>query len=339
MTQSELSRLFRGLASLLHAGIGPGEGLALLAQEEDGEISRMLEEMARSLEEGASFSNVMDDHFPAWCRAMAAVGEQTGHLEEALGFLAEYCDEGIRTRRLLKQSLTYPAALFALMLLVIGLLLTKVLPVFDSVYASLGTGLTGLAGQLLALGQGIEKALPVLMALLATVLLAAVPIRFTGIGNYVNSWFQKTFGDRFLLRKFNNARFARALALGIGSGMTAEEAVALAGQLLSDIPGAAGRCQKARNLLDSGEDLAVALREADLLSAARGRMLAIGLRSGDVDRILNDTAHRLEEDARQAVEDTLAKIEPALVLISAALVGLILLSVMIPLLDILTALG
>lgn len=338
LTQSELSRLFRALSALLHAGISPAEGMYLLAQEESG-FSRLLTDMGNRLDQGEPLSGVMEA-FPGWSRAMVAVGEETGRLEEALSFLADFCDEALRTRRLLKQSLAYPALLFGLMLLVIGLLLTKVLPVFDQVYASLGTGLTGLAGGLLILGQKLTEALPVLAVLLGLVLSVLLVYRLVPpFGNYVNREFQKTLGDRGLLRKFNNARFARALAMGIGSGMTAEEALTLSGRLLADIPGAAGRCRQAEALVEQGEDLSLALEAAELLPPARSRMLAVGLRSGNVDQILTDVANRMECDARQALEDWLAAVEPALVLLSAAMVGLILLSVMVPLLDILSALG
>jgi len=340
LTQSELSRIFRGLAALLHAGITPGDGAYLLAREEGGALAVLLTQLGQRLDAGESLSAAMEGIFPGWCEAMVAVGEETGQLEEALSFLADYCEEGHRTRRLLKQSLAYPAALFMLMLLVIVLLLTKVLPVFDSVYASLGTGLTGVAGGLLALGQGLEGILPLLGCLLALVLAAGAVCRFIKpVRNYVNQIYKKILADRGILRKFNNARFARALAMGIGSGLTAEEAVTLAGKLLSDIPGAAERCAQAEALLEDGEDLPDVLEKTSLLPPARGRMLAVGLRSGNVDRILTDVADRMEQDAREALEDTLSKLEPAMVLLSAAMVGLILLSVMMPLLDILTVLG
>ena len=62
-----------------------------------------------------------------------------------------------------------------IMLVMVVVLLTKVLPVFEDVYASLGGQLTGVAGGLLALGRVLDAAMPVLCAVLAAavVLLAA----------------------------------------------------------------------------------------------------------------------------------------------------------------------
>lgn len=339
LTQIEMARIFRALAALLHAGISPAEGLELLSREEQGDLSRLLADMGRRLEEGARLSETMEA-FPPRTRAMVAVGEETGRLEEALSFLAEDCDESVRTTRIIRQSVSYPLVLFGLSLLVIGLLLTKVLPMFDRVYADLGTGLRGIAGGLLVLGQWLEQAMPLLAVVLLAVLTALAAYRWIpSFKNYVNQWTLRTLGDRGCMEKFNNARFARALAMGIGSGLTAEESLSLAATLLESVPGAARRCREAEALVEAGTDLAEGLERTGLLPPARGRMLAVGLRSGNVDRILEDVARRMEEDARQTLEDRLTKVEPAMVLVTAALVGLILLSVMVPLLDILTVLG
>lgn len=339
LTQSELARIFRALAALLHAGIPPAEGLELLAREEQAEVSRLLADMGRRMDAGARLSETMEA-FPARTRAMVAIGEETGRLEEALSFLAEDCDESVRTARIIRQSVSYPLVLFGLSLLVIGLLLTKVLPIFDRVYGDLGTGLTGIAGGLLVAGQWLRGAMPLLAAVLLAVLTALAAYRWVKpFRDYVNQMTMQTLGDRGCMEKFNNARFARALAMGIGSGLTAEESLSLAGTLLETVPGAARRCAEAEKLVEAGTDLAEALEQTGLLPPARGRMLAVGLRSGNVDRILEDVARRMEEDARQALEDRLTKVEPAMVLVTAALVGLILLSVMVPLLDILTVLG
>lgn len=334
MTQTEMERIFRGLASLLHAGIAPAEGVFLLAQEERSEVSALLTKLGEMLDLGRTLRDAMEESgaFPAFAWAMAAIGEETGRLEEALIFLAEYCRERQRNAELLRQAVLWPCSLFAMMLIVIGVLLVQVLPVFDRIYASLGTGLDGIAGGLLRFGQELKYIFPVLMVAAAAVLLGSRMPK-------VRTWFRNRYADRGLSRKFNNARFARALAMGIGSGLHPEEAVALAEQLLSDIPPAADRCARAREALERGEDLAETLQREDLLPPARCRMLAVGLRSGNVDRILEDVADRMEEEAGKSLTRTLGCVEPALVLLCAGLVGLILLSVMVPLLDILSALG
>ena len=97
---------------------------------------------------------------------LAEVGERSGRMEESLTALADYYDERCRMERRLRSALLYPAVILLLMLVVMVVLLTKVLPVFNDVYASLGGRLTGVAGGLLALGQALDAALPWLCGLL-----------------------------------------------------------------------------------------------------------------------------------------------------------------------------
>lgn len=72
--------------------------------------------------------------------------------------------------------------------------------------------------------------------------------------------------------------------------------------------------------------------------AAR-RMLTAGIRSGNTDLCMTRIADRLREDAADDLDRLISRIEPALVLAASILVGLILLSVMLPLLNIMNALG
>lgn len=341
-THSENAQLFRSLSLLLHAGISPAEGLYLLAEDAPAAIRELLLSMAKSMDGGAALSDVMEQTgvFDTYDFAMVRTGEQTGRMEEALEALAEHYEERKRTGRAIRTALTYPCTVLLLMLVVIAVLLVKVLPVFDSVYASLGSGLTGIAAGLLHLGTLLKMSLPVLLVLLtvaaAGVLLFAL---WTPFREKLTALWRSRFGDRGFLRKFNNARFARALAMGLRSGMPMEEAMELAQSLLADIPGAAARCAQCAEELKHGITLSEAMASARLLSPSMSRMLTVGLRGGNADRVMEDIAEKLMEDANQSLEDRISKIEPMMVTVASALVGLILLAVMLPLMNIMSTIG
>ena len=82
-----------------------------------------------------------------------------------------------------------------------------------------------------------------------------------------------------------------------------------------------------------------AMAQAGFLQPAQCRMLAVGLRQGSGDLVMADIADRLQEEAQESLEKTAAKAEPTMVLAASVLVGLILLAVMLPLMNILTAIG
>jgi len=147
------------------------------------------------------------------------------------------------------------------------------------------------------------------------------------------------FGDKGILRQFNNARFAGALAMGMTSGLTIEEALDLSGKLLSDIPSGAVRWEHCAAAVHRGEDLTDALEDAGLLPKDKARMLAVGIRSGNGDQTMHLIADRMMEEAEEALTALVSKIEPAMVLTASILVGAILLSVMVPLLNIMSTIG
>lgn len=339
---AEIARICRELAVLLHAGVQLSDGLALLAQEESGRMRDVLRELGCHMDEGAPLAQALETAggFPAHVSGMVAVGERAGRTEQALQALAYYYEQRERQAERIRAALTYPAILLLMMLVVIVVLLARVLPVFDEVYASLGGQLTGVAGGLLLVGHALDAAMPVLCVLLAAVLvLVAVVALNNRVRDSMLALWRKKFGDRGVARKLNNARFAQGLAMGMGSGLPPEEAVELCAALLADVPAAAYRCKDCAARLAEGDDLTQVLQQSKMLPASACRLLTLGLRGGSGDAVMDEIARRMSEEAEQALEHRVAQVEPTLVLATSLLVGVILLSVMLPLMHIMSAIG
>lgn len=248
-----------------------GDALCLLSEE--GGNQNLLSGLAERVDYGVPLSAALKEsgRFPVYVCGLIEVGERTGRTEEALAALSQYYEDRVRMSRRIRSALLYPAVMLGLMLLVIGILLVKVLPIFDDVYVSLGGRLSGIAGGLLALGRWLERVMPVLWLLLAVLagLAAAYALSEPFRAGVLSMW-RKRWGDRGVSRKLNNARLAQALAMGMASGLPLEEAAALSAGLL---------------------------------------------------------------------EALVSRVEPALVLVCSLLVGLILLSVMLPLMNIMATIG
>ncbi|MBD5118185.1 MAG: type II secretion system F family protein [Clostridiales bacterium] len=342
ISHGELSSLCLELSMLFHSGVGTGDALTLLAEESDPAYQAMLTDMADRVDLGSTLSAAMREtgRFPAYVCGLLEVGERAGRTEEALAALARYYERRARLDRRIKSALLYPAVMLLLMLVVIGVLLMRVLPIFDDVYASLGGRLTGVAGGLLALGRWLDGAMPVLWVLMAaaTVFLAA----FAAVPSFrekLTALWRGSRGDKGVARKMNDARLAQALSMGMASGMPVEEALELASGLLDDVPQTKERCLDCRARLEQGERLAAAMRESSLLPSRACRLLELGQRSGTGDAAMEKIADDLSEESEAALEDRVSRVEPALVLVCSILVGLILLSVMLPLMHIMSAIG
>ena len=332
ISNDDIASLCLELALLLHAGVSTGDALSLLAEE--GDRRGMLKAMAEQVDSGETLSAALRESgaFSTYVCGLVEVGERTGRTEEALSALSRYYEDRVRLARRVRSALLYPAVMLALMLVVIGVLLVKVLPIFDDVYASLGGRLTGVAAGLLTLGRWLEGAMPVLFAVLAAV--AVLVLLFTAVGPLrrgILSLWHRTRGDKGVSRKLNNARLAQAQA------MPMDEAVELSSNLMEG--GAKKRCESCRKRLEGGESLGDALKKSGLLPARQSRLLELGQRSGAGDASMEKIARDLSEEGEAALDALVGRVEPALVLVCSVLVGLILLSVMLPLMHIMSAIG
>ncbi|MEG1917251.1 MAG: type II secretion system F family protein [Oscillospiraceae bacterium] len=331
------------LSLLSHAGIGIADGLHLLLEDEkDGAARGLLIRLAERTDAGAPLSAALRESgwFPPYVAAMTETGEQSGRPEEAFRALSEYYDSRERLSSRIRSALLYPAILLLLMLVVIVVLLVRVLPVFNEVFRQLGGELTGLAGGLLQLGLFLDGAMPVLCVLLLLLVLAGVAL-LSGekLRAAVLLWYNVHWGDRGIAGEIAMTRLAGALSMGMRSGLPMEKALGLAASFFTENPHMAKRCQDCAGRLEQGDGLSQALRESGLLPPAYCRMLALGIRSGSGDTVMTEIARRLDLQSQESIEEKVGRVEPTLVIVTSLLVGAILLSVMLPLMNIMSVIG
>lgn len=330
-------------ALLIHAGIGLEDGIHLLAEDAQAEQEKeLLLQIATALEEGQAMSDAMAGTgcFPEYVIHMTAVGERTGRTEQAFRSMADYYESQRLLGNRIRSALVYPSVLLVLMLGIIGVLLVKVLPIFHQVYEQLGGDMTGLAGGLFVLGQFLEKALPVIGILVALGFVFAVVLRFhTGTREGCKRLVIRLTEERSVMKKISAARFTAAMAMGMKSGLMAEDALELAAAFQQAEPKAAKKQEHCRELILEGKPLADALRESGLLEPVYCRMLALGSKSGAADSVMDEIARRLDEEAQIEIEKLVGRVEPTIVILASLLVGAILLAVMLPLMNIMSSIG
>ena len=343
LTNEEVGSICLALANLYHAGIGLGDAFALLAEDEkDAEMQEFLRMLSRKADDGLPLAQIFRERgcFPSYVCSLLNVGEQVGKAEETLNALAHYYEGRSRLEHSIKTTLLYPMVLMVILMMVVIVLLVWVLPVFNDVYARLGSSLTGLAGGLLVLGKALRAVMPVVCVVLGVVILFVIAAAVSdNLRESLLTRWRRVRGDKGVSRQINTARFVQALSMSLSSGLTTREAVELSARLAEGSDAFCRRCEGCLAQIDGGESLSAALRESELLSAAECRLLDAGLRSGRGETVMEQIArHRLEE-SEMALETLLGRIEPALVAALSIMVGAILLSVMLPLMHIMTAIG
>lgn len=333
----------RELYQLVRSGIPLADGLGMLRDDEtDPDTRSWLETLCRSTEEGQPLASALRESgaFPAYMTDMVSLAEQTGRLEDVLLSLQRHYDRQIRMSADIRGAVTVPVTLFAVMVAVVILLVTQVLPVFDKVFAQLGvrmgavaTGMMNAGAVLAKAGTGIAAVLVILAAAaLAVALVPALREKFT-------VWFRRRFGGRGILGQMAVSRFASSMSMAVASGLSMEESVELSAKLCGGAREIDEKTEQCRKDIESGGSPADALAKSGLFSSRDCRLLKLAEQTGSLPDTLEDLAQRQEEESVRRIDRTVGAIEPAIVVITSALAGVILLSVMLPLMGLLSTIG
>ncbi len=333
----------RELYQLVRSGVPISEGLSMLREDEtDPNTRAWLETLCQSTEEGMPLASALRETgaFPAYMADMVALAEDTGRLEDVLLSLQRHYDRQLRMSADIRGAVTVPVTLFAVMVAVVILLVTQVLPVFDKVFAQLGVRMGAVAvgmmnaGAVLAkAGTGIAVVLVVIAAAaLAVALIPALREKFT-------AWFRCRFGGRGILGQMAVSRFASSMAMAVSSGMSMEDSVEISAKLCGGAKEIDSKTEQCRKDIAEGGSPAEALAKSGLFTGRDCRLLKLAEQTGSLPDTLEDLAQRQEEESLRRIDRTVGAIEPAIVVVTSALAGVILLSVMLPLMGLLSTIG
>ena len=331
------------LHQLVRSGIPMAEGLAMLRDDEkDTDTRTWLEALSRSVEDGNSLAAALRETgvFPVYMSDMVALAEETGRLEDVLVSLRRHYDRQLRMAADIRGAVAVPVALFAVMVAVVVLLVTQVLPVFDRVFAQLGVRMGAVATGMMNAGAVLARAGTAIGIVLAVIAAAALVVGLVPtLREKFIAWFRRNFGGRGVLGQMASARFASSMSMAVASGLSMEESVKLSAKLCGgakEIDEKTGRCQKE---IEDGSSPADALSKSGLFSGRDCRLLKLAEQTGSLPDTLEDLAQRQEEEGLRRIDRTVGAIEPVIVVITSALAGVILLSVMLPLMGLLGTIG
>ena len=339
---SQLSAFCLQISLLLEAAVPLDEGFSIMAEDAaDENEKKMLLYMAEGAELGDPCFKVLEDTgvFPAYVVRMAKLGQQSGTLDQMMESLADYYEKEYYMMKNIRNAITYPVMMVGMLLIVLFVLFTRVMPVFEQVYAQLGVQMSPLSQAASRLGGILSGAALVVFVLLAVaVLIAAIA---AGAGK------ELTIAHKLMERLKRNSktalaaagrRFTAVLALTIRSGMELDKGMELARELV-DNGTVAEKIDVCSEKLQLGEGYYEAMKESGLFSSFHIQLIKVGVRSGKMDEVLQEISDDYEQQADASIDAMVARLEPTLVAVLAVAVGLILLSVMLPLAGILAGVG
>lgn len=342
LTDSELSFFAGQLALILHSGISSLEGISILRDDNPSEEGKeILSAVYESLEMTGDLSRSLraSGVYPEYFLQMTELGERSGTLEEVMDSLCSYYDRQHTLLTGIKDALTYPLILLGMLLAILIVLLTQVMPVFEEVYQQLGIKIGGAASSVFLIGSLLQKAaFGILLLIIAAVLFCFLALR-TGKGKeHLISFVQSIPFVNTIRRQFACARFSNALSVALHSGLDISEGFEIA-RSLTDQKQFQETLGQAAKLIDEGNDFADSLRNAGVFSGMDARMISIGFRTGSAETVLQKISVNCQEDADNKIQNAVGMLEPVLTAVLSILTGVILVSVMLPLLNVMANLG
>ena len=341
LSNSETSAFCSQIAMILKSGISYTEGIAIMLEDTDkNDEKQLLTTIYDTLTQTGNLHEALQEihAFPDYMLSMVDIGERTGRLDEVMGSLADYYEKEAGLAQTIKNAITYPCIMIFMMLAVILILITKVMPVFEQVFLQLGTRMSGPSRVILNIGTFLNTHSIVLIIIIVVLIATAIVLIKTKIGqNFISKLAARFGGSKNLSEKISAYRFAGGMALTLSSGLTPEECLNLASSLIDDgaYKDKIKTCQQA---IENGEDLYQSLLSCGVFSGVYTRMAAIAARTGMMEEMMLKIAAHFEEEIDQKIARILAIIEPTLVIILSVIVGIILLSVMLPLMSIMSTL-
>jgi len=327
---NEIILLYRQLAMLLESGIDIVASLELLQEQVTNRmLKKVMGEVISDLRSGNQLSTALSKYpqvFPPIYSRLLGVGEQSGELATILNQVADYMERETATTKETKNALMYPVITFLVSMVVIGILVTFVLPSFGKLYGSLGVEMPLMAKMLITLG---EKAQIYWIHLMLAVSALA------GVGLF----YIRTPGGRYKLDKLvlklplvgqvkhlsELARFCRSMSLLYRAGLPLTEVVSLVAQGSSNIVLAQALTSVQQDMI-KGEGLSQPMSRNKLFLPMMVQMVRVGEETGNIDVTLLTVARSYEAEAEDKVHSLISLIPPAMTLFIGLIIGLIALS-------------
>lgn len=335
ITPMDIALFTRQMSTMMGAGVPLLQSFDIIADGvENPNMRKLVGDLKQEVSAGHSLANSLRK-FPLYfddlyCNLVDS-GEQSGALEQLLDRVATYKEKTEALKAKIRKAMTYPIAVIVVAVIVTAILLIKVVPTFQGVFAGFGAELPAFTMMVINLSEFLQ----------AWWFLFLLGIFATGFGfRFVHRKSEKFRNsvDRTLLKmpvlgnilyKAIVARFSRTLATTFSAGVPLVEA-------LESVAGATGNVvfrnatNKIKQDVSTGMQLNFSMRNTNVFPAMAVQMTAIGEESGALDTMLDKVASYYEAEVDNAVDNLTTLLEPMIMAVLGVLVGGLIIAMYLP---------
>jgi type IV pilus assembly protein PilC len=325
----------RQMATMMKAGVPLLQSFDIISEgHENPNMRKLVDDVKQEVAAGHSFATALrqkplyfDDLF---CNLVDA-GEQAGALESLLDRVATYKEKTESLKAKIKKAMTYPIAVVVVAVVVTGILLLKVVPQFQAIFAGFGAQLPAFTVMVIGLSQLVQDYWWILLAGLALSIFAFRRAHRTSerFRNSLDRALLKVPIIGPLLYKSAVARYARTLSTTFAAGVPLVEA-------LDSVAGATGNVvfknavNKIKQDVSTGMQLNFSMRSTGVFPMLAVQMTAIGEESGALDSMLDKVATYYEDEVDNMVDSLTALMEPMIMAVLGVIVGGLVIAMYLP---------
>ena len=340
VTSKELAIFYRQFSVMIDAGLPLVQCLEILAaNQENTTFQKTLTDVRARVESGSTLANALREHpkvFDALVVNMIDAGETGGILDTILQRLAVYVEKAVKLRAAVKSALIYPVAVVSVAIIVVGLLLWKVVPIFANLFVSLGVALPLPTRIVVGVSSFIGTFGWVFILIGVAIFFAFRSFYATEGGRFtIDSIMLKLpiFGT--LLRKIAVARFTRTLGTLITSGVPLLESMDITARTSGNAV-VERAILSVRKAVEEGGTLTDPLRETGVFPNMVTQMIAVGEQTGAMDAMLQKIADFYEAEVDASVKDMLTLLEPVIITFLGATIGGVVISMYLPMFELIS---
>ncbi|MCE7870128.1 type II secretion system F family protein [bacterium CPR1] len=345
VNEQALTVFSRQFATMINAGLAMVRCLDILSEQtEDKKLQQTLVQVRRDVEGGSTLSNALGKHptvFSTLYISMVKAGEMGGVLDEVLERLAGFMEKDFGLKKKVKSALTYPVVILVMALGIVFFLVTYILPTFVQLFEGMSLQLPLPTRILITITKGARN--PIVLTVVGVLVVVG--------GILLNRYIQTPVGKKqydllklnipvfgLLNKKVAISRFCRTLGTLLSSGVPIMQALEIVGKA-SGNEIIAMTVSKVRESIREGESIASPLGASGMFPPMVTQMVAVGEETGNLDAMLSKISDFYDTEVEYLLASLTSMLEPIMIVGMGGIVGFIVISVFLPLYQLIGNLG
>jgi type IV pilus assembly protein PilC len=324
----------RQLSTMIDAGLPLVQGLEILGnQQENPTFKKIIIQIRVDVETGTTFADALKKHpkvFDSLFCNMVEAGEIGGILDTILSRLAIFMEKNMILKKRVKGAMTYPIICLCISIVILGVILIFVVPVFEKMFADFGAALPIPTQIVVSISSFVQHNFLYGVAFIAFLFFIFKKFYATENGEKkIDAMVLQLpiIGD--LVRKVAVAKFSRTLGTMLKSGVPILESLNVVARTSGNkvIETAVLRTADA---ISEGRPIAEPLEETGVFPSMVVQMINVGEAVGALDAMLEKIADFYDEEVDQAVDNLTAMIEPFMMVFLGGMIGGLVVAMYLP---------